>query len=116
MSKGRIASTVAVLALGLLLGITVNTLFASLSNRASAVTEAQTSGTQGNQRAWEYRTVMHTLGSGHNGSGNVDRRLETDLNNLGRQGFEVCEIMQYGEDQSRLNYGLVLVVLRRPGR
>jgi hypothetical protein len=116
MSKSRIASTVAVLALGFILGFAANTPFASLSDRASAITETQPSSTQDTRRLWEYRVIAYDLGSGHNSGGYGVDRLETQINNLGRQGFEVCETMLYGEDQSRLNYGRVLVVLRRPGR
>jgi hypothetical protein len=102
MSKSRIASAVVILALGFMLGLAVNPLVASLSGRASAIAEAQASGTQGPQRMWEYRVVECSIYQ-------VGDQLATELNKLGRQGFDVCGMTANGERQ-------IVVVLRRPGR
>jgi hypothetical protein len=89
----RIAITFLVLALGFILGLTL----------ASAISDPQASSSQG---SWEYRVLEHYKGSGKN-------RLETDLNNLGYQGFEVCEMI---DDGGASNYTgqRILVVVRRP--
>jgi hypothetical protein len=101
MSKSRIASAVVVLTLGFILGLAINTLVGSLSNRASAITETS-SEAQGTKRAWEYRV----LGPPSHWS---EDELETELNKLGREGFEVCGM-------TTTPHRTVLVVLRRPGR
>jgi hypothetical protein len=102
MSKSRIASAVAVLALGFILGLAVNTLVASLSGRASAIAETPSSSTQGAQTIWEYRIVERSIFL-------PEGQLATELNKLGREGFEVCG-MTAKERQK------ILVVLRRLGR
>jgi hypothetical protein len=114
MSKSRIASAIVVLTLGFMLGMAVDTPVTSLPSRASAITEASSSGIQGTQRAWEYRVMVHYISWG-------ESRLETELNNLGRQGFEVSEMMlfvvpSFGDERNFRHPDRLLVVLRRPGR
>jgi hypothetical protein len=108
MIKGRIAFAVVVLTLGFILGLAVSTQVASLSSRASAITDTQPSSTQDTRRLWEYRVVDHP----HSGIDSMDARradrLETELNRLGQQGFEVYEMKELS--------GRLFVVLRRPGR
>jgi hypothetical protein len=108
MSKSRIASTVAVLALGFILGVTVNTRFSSISRQASAFTETQPSITQDTRRLWEYRVVEHYHSGNNSMAAQRATRLETELNRLGQQGFEVYDMEELS--------GQLLVVLRRPGR
>jgi hypothetical protein len=108
MSKSRIASAVAVLALGFLLGMAVNTPVASLSSRVSAITETPPSHTQDTRRLWEYRVVEHYHSGTNATAAQRTTRLETELNRLGQQGFEVCEMKELS--------GQLLVVFRRPGR
>ncbi len=100
MTKNRIALTIVVLALGFILGLGVNPLFASLSRRALATTETQ-SGTQGAQRAWEHRVIIRSIFS-------TEKQLERDLSQLGSEGFEVCGMTVKEKD--------IVIVLRRPGK
>lgn len=60
------------------------------------------------QQRWEYRVVTAAKEGGLLGGtkGNVD----SDLNRLGEQGFEICEMTQSG---SGISYHLT-IVLRRP--
>jgi hypothetical protein len=108
MSTSRIASIVAVLALGFILGFAANKPFASLSSRASAITETHPSSAQDTRRLWEYRVVEHYHSGQNATAAERTTRLETALNRLGQQGFEVCEMKELS--------GQLLVVLRRPGR
>jgi predicted PurR-regulated permease PerM len=108
MSKSRIASAVVVLALGFMLGLAVNTLFASISRQVSAITETQPSSTQDTRRLWEYRVVEHYHSGINSMAAQRATRLETELNRLGQQGFEVYEMKELS--------GQLLVLLRRPGR
>jgi hypothetical protein len=102
MSKSRIAFALSVLALGFILGFAANTPLASLSSRASAIAEAQASGKQRPQRMWEHRVVDSSIYAS-------DDALESELNKLGREGFEVCG-MTATQDRR------LLIALRRPGR
>jgi hypothetical protein len=108
MNKSRIASAIVVLALGFMLGLAVNTLFASISRQASAFTETQPSSTQDTRRLWEYRVVEHYHSGNNSMAAQRATRLETELNRLGQQGFEVYDMKELS--------GQLLVVLRRPGK
>ena len=77
----------------------------TLSNPAVAEVAAQTTQKSSTLQKWEYRVVTKFVSSNQ-----VD--IDFDLNRLGEQGYEICGMVQSGDNPGVLN--LLTIALRRP--
>src|SRR5262245_42143445 len=84
-------------------GVLLGAIIYSNAKRILSSPSAQTT-----TRRWEYRVV--TYGKDTSLFGGTKRDIDSELNQLATQGFEICEMTQSG---SNVGYDLT-IVLRRP--
>ena len=77
----------------------------TLSNPAVAQVAAQTAQKPITSQKWEYRVVTKLISRNQ-------ADIDFELNRLGEQGYEICGMVQSGDNPGVLN--LLTITLRRP--
>ena len=77
----------------------------TLSNPAVAEVAAQTTQKSSPLQKWEYRVVTKPISRNQ-------ADIDFELNRLGEQGYEICGMVQSGDNPGVLN--LLTITLRRP--